>query len=410
MNTNSSGEYDVEAIRRCFPILKRHVNGAQLIYLDNAASSLTPESVLSAEHSYYREYRANVHRGRHALSEEASDAYESARRQVARFIGACASEEIVFTPNTTVSLNMIAAGMDLEPDDEIISTVAEHHSSLLPWMARAKLKLIETTATEPIDPEAFRKLLGKRTRAIVVAHASNVTGVVQPIYEICRVAREAGILSVIDAAQSAPHIRLDVSAIGCDFLAFSGHKMLGPTGTGVLYGRREALERLSPRDLGGGVVTQVTSRGYALQNGPARFEAGTPNIAGAIGLAAATRFIQNCGWEAVENHGRKLAEALDAGVRELPGVRVLMAKTPHALPIASISGIDLPVSLDDLGVSLSDNYAMMTRTGLHCAHPLFGALGLPNGALRASAYLYNTVSEIERFCSRLRELLVALGA
>lgn len=399
---------DLERIRRFFPILQRRIDDRPLVYLDNAATSLKPEPVLEAELTYYREVGANVHRGRHALSEEASHAFESARSRIARFLGARSSDEIVFTANATAAMNLVAEGLELRRDDEIITTINEHHSSILPWLARATVRFVDAPIDEPLALEAIQKLIGERTRAIVLAHASNVTGTVQPVEELCRLAEQAGISSVIDAAQSAPHMRIDLQRLGCDFLVLSGHKMLGPTGIGILCGKADSLARLVPRCLGGGVVTRVSMNGFGIRELPARLEPGTPNIAGAIGLAAATTFLEEIGMEAVHARCQTLATLLREELGRIAGLQVLMGRGSDTLPIASLSVPGLAVSLDDLAVMLSDNYGIMTRAGLQCAHPLFHARNLPGGALRVSAYFYNTETEIRYFAESLAELLAAL--
>jgi cysteine desulfurase/selenocysteine lyase len=400
--------FDLAEVRGSFPILSRRISGQPLTYLDSAATSLTPDEVLEAELGFYRNVRGNVRRGAHALSQEASAAFAEARARIARFIGA-ASDEVVFTANTSAALNLVAAGLRLPGDSEVLTTLGEHHSTLLPWRTRWAVRAIESSPLRPLEPETLRRAMGRRTRAVVLGHASNVTGLVQPIAELCRVASEQGAISVVDAAQSAPHLPLDVERIGCDFLAFSGHKMLGPMGVGVLYGRRAALVRLQPRDLGGGVVDRVTSTSHELLPPPECFEVGTPNVAGAIGLAAAVAFLENLGWEAIQSHARSLSTALVEGTSSLPGVRRLAAEG-EALPIVSLL-LDHPrVTVTDLAVALSDRYGVMVRSGLLCAHPLFEALRRPDGVLRASAYLYNSLDDVRTLCGALEELLRAFGA
>ncbi len=398
---------EVDRIRESFPILSRRIADEPLVYLDNAATSLTPEEVLEAELEFYRRVGGNVHRGTHALSEEASQMFEAARAQIAGFIGA-RSDELVFTANATSALNLVAEGLDLPADAEVLTLVTDHHSTTLPWRKQWQVRVVETSPVYPLDPEVLRRAIGPRTKVLVLSHASNVTGMVQPVAELCRVARDHGLLSVIDAAQSAPHLALNVRAIGCDFLALSGHKMLGPTGIGALYGSACELDRLSAPQLGGGVVERVTVSGYELRSAPARFEAGTPNIAGALGLAAATRYLEKVGWQYIHEHGRALAQALRGGLAQCPELRVLAAEG-HTLPIVSVVAPNSAVHLSEVGTALSDRYAIMTRAGLLCAHPLFNALGLPEGGLRVSAYIYNTLREIDRLCDALAELMSAFG-
>jgi cysteine desulfurase / selenocysteine lyase len=316
---------DVETLRDQFPILRRTINGRPLVYLDNAATSLTPESVIAAEADYYRRIGGNVHRGSHALSEEATQAFEEARGTVSQFLGAASAREVIFTANATGAMNIVAGGMNLAPSDEVISTMGEHHSTLLPWSSRATLRLADSNVEEPVEPEALARLISPRTKAVVLAHASNVSGVLQPVAEICRRFHEARVPVVIDAAQSAPHVSLDVQGMACDFLVLSGHKMLGPTGIGVLYGKAEALERLTPVCQGGGTVASVSPQSHVLRAPPARLEPGTPNIAGALGLARACEFLHELGWDAITARCHALGRVLRGGLRALKGVRTLSA-------------------------------------------------------------------------------------
>ena len=399
--------FDVERIRQSFPILSRRIADRPLIYLDNASTSLTPEEVLEAELSFYRRVGANVHRGTHALSEEASRLFEGARAQIARFIGA-SSGELVFTANATSALNLVAEGLDLPEDAEVLTLAIDHHSTTLPWRKRWQVRAMETSPFRPLEPQALRRAISPRTKVLVLSHASNVTGLVQPVAELCRVARDHGLLSVIDAAQSAPHLALNVRELACDFLALSGHKMLGPTGIGALYGTAAELERLRVRQLGGGVVERVTLGDYELRSSPARFEAGTPNIAGALGLAAATQYLESVGWPQIHEHGRDLAGALRSGLAQCRELYLLAAEG-DALPIVSLVAPRSAVQLSEIAMALSDRFGIMTRAGLLCAHPLFGALGLPEGALRVSAYAYNTIEEVESLCEAMTELMSVFG-
>lgn len=403
--------FDLGALRAGFPILQRTIHGKPLVYLDNAASSLKPEMVIEEEARYYREISANVHRGQHALAHEGSALYEAARAVIARFLGAASEHDIVFVPNTTSALNLVAQGMQLDRDCTVISTHHEHHSTLLPWLGRAKLAYFPCSPFEPIDPQALRRFaqdLPGRERVLVLAHASNVTGLIQPIREICQVARELGLTSVIDAAQSAPHLALDVSDLGCDFLAFSGHKALGPMGVGVLYGRGERLRRLTVNSWGGGVVQHVSSHDFELRRVPARFEPGTPNVAGALALARAAQLLQELGPPAIAAHHQHLRDRMLAELEGVPGIRLLAATPRDSLPIVSFA-LDGPgLDVNQLCVALSDQHGIMTRAGKHCAHPLFAALGI-SGALRASAYVYNTPSDIQDFGNAVRELIGAFA-
>ena len=399
----------LDQLRAEFPALARRISGRPLVYLDNAATSLRPTRVLDAELDFYRQGGANVHRGKHALSEEASEAFESARESIADHLGAQSPREIVFVANATHGLNLVASGLRLSKEDEVIAAPVEHHSNLLPWMRAASVKWVETEALEPIRAEQVRALISKRTRAIVIGHASNVTGVIQPVAEICQVAREAGLVSVVDGAQSTPHLKIDVQQLGCDFFVFSGHKALGPMGTGVLYGRSEQLERLEPLMLGGGTAEKVEVSGYRLRSPPQRLEAGTPNVAGAIALAEALRFLKRLGFDEIAAHDARLAQALEDGLGPIRGLTLLMAKAAPRLPIASVLVGGLSIAPDELSLMLSDRYAIMTRSGFHCAHPLFDRHGWIGGALRASCHVYNSVDEVEALCYAARELAAAFG-
>ncbi len=391
-------------LREDFPVLARQLDGRQICYLDSAATALKPRSVLAAEAAYNTQYTANIHRGKHALSDEASDAFERARRRVARHLNA-EPASVVFVSNTTTALNLVARGLALRPEDGILAATCEHHSNLVPWMRAGRLTLLPGDPLRPLSLEQLAQALERhRPKVVTIGHASNVTGVIQPVAEICRLAREAGAVTVVDAAQSAPHLPLDVEALGCDFLAFSGHKLLAPTGVGVLFGRLERLEQLEPLVLGGGTVERVTSSGFTLKRLPYRLEAGTPPIAGAIGLAAALDYLEAVGFDAIQKHERALADALAKALAGVPGFRVLMAQDAQRLCIASLVPESRKVSPDQLALMLSDGFQIMVRSGFHCAHPCFDALGLETGSIRASAYLYNTTGELERFGAALRTL------
>jgi cysteine desulfurase / selenocysteine lyase len=392
-------------VRKDFPLLERTFDGKPVTYLDSAATSLKPRAVLEAEAAYSTRFTSNVHRGKHALSEEASDAYERARRTMARFLNADPAS-VIFTRNTTEGLNLVASGLRLRPDDRVLAPVSEHHSNLLPWMRLAKLTVFDCDVLRPLSPEEVERLIEThRPSVLALGMMSNVTGVVQPVEQICKIARAHKVITVIDAAQAAAHCPLDVETLGCDFLALSGHKMLGPTGVGLLWGRPELLESLDPLLLGGGTVATVTKTGFTLKNVPDRFEAGTPNISGAIGLAAAADYLENLGFEAIAVHDRAVGTLLRKIVRDLPSVRVLMAESQSPAPIASLALSVPTLSADQVALVLSDSYQTMVRSGFFCARPLFDSLGLSHGALRASAYVYNTEDDLRRFGVALTEIL-----
>lgn len=391
--------------RELFPLLRRRIDDRRIIYLDSAATSLKPQPVLDAERAYSTEFSANVHRGKHALSEEASRAYEGARQRVARFVNAD-PDTVVFTRNATEAINLVARGLPMPSTPRVVVPIHEHHSNLVPWFRAAEVTVLSGDPTLALDLDRLEQTLrATRPAVLALAHASNVTGVIQPVVEICGLARSLGVVTVIDAAQSAPHLALDVEALGCDFLAFSGHKMLGPTGVGVLWGRREQLARLDPLVLGGGTVDRVTREGFTLKAIPYRFEAGTPNIGGVVGLGRAVEFLDELGMPAVQAHDTALAAELEAQLREVPGVRVLMARGEPRLAIATLVPTTPRITADHLAYYLSETHKIMVRSGHHCAHPLFDSIGAEAGGMRASAYLYNEAEEIRALAAALRELL-----
>ncbi|MBK7862002.1 MAG: cysteine desulfurase [Archangiaceae bacterium] len=391
-------------MRPDFPQLARRFEAGPLVYLDSAATTLKPQAVLDAVVGYYSGYSANVHRGKHRLSEEASEAFDRARADIAAFINAD-PDEVVLVRNTTEALNLLADTLPVSAERRALVATSEHHSNLVPWQRRGALQLLEVDEEGLLARQTVQQA-AEGAAVLSVAHVSNVTGAVQPLAELLEVARAAGLITVVDAAQSVAHLPIDVRALDCDFLAFSGHKVLGPTGIGVLYGKRERLAALRPAQVGGGTVLTVTATGHTLKEVPYRLEAGTPHIAGAIGLAAALRYLRDVGFEAVAQHDALLARTLTAELADLPGARLLGPKAGRA-PIASIALTSPGVSADHLAMVLSDTHAIMTRSGTHCAHPYFQSLGLP-GTLRASAALYNSTADVHAFAAQLRSLLERL--
>jgi len=395
-------------LRSDFPVLARTIDGVALTYLDSAATSLKPRSVLEAAGKYNEEVSANVHRGRHILSQEASIAYEDARRAVARFLGT-SPDCIVFTRNATESLNLVARGLQIKPTDCILTDSSNHHSNLLPWFRAGHVELLSSDPLRSIDLDQLEDEIKRvRPRVLAICHASNVTGVIQPLREICSLARRYNVLTVIDAAQSAPHMRLDVEALGVDFLAFSGHKMLATTGIGVLYGTYEHLCNLEPLMVGGGTVDRTTAQGYTLKKPPYCFESGTPHISGAIALEAAIDYLEDVGFDALAASDEELASMLESELDGLPGCRLLMSHTKPRLAIASIAPLSDRFSVDHLAQALSDTHKVMVRSGFHCCQLLFDGLGLSRGSIRASGYLYNDSDDIRRFASGLRGMLERL--
>jgi cysteine desulfurase / selenocysteine lyase len=407
---------DARALRRDFPILERTVHGRPLIYLDNAASSQKPRQVVEAMVAYYYNHHANVHRGAHTLSTEATDAYEAARTSVARFVHAPEARSVVFTRNTTEALNLFVSswgGAHLREGDEVVVTVAEHHANLVPWhfLKRARgivIKAVGLTEDDRVDLDALEAALGERTRVVSTFHMSNVLGTINPLRRIADLAHGVGALFVVDGAQGAPHLPVDVQSIDCDAYALSGHKMLGPTGVGALWARAEVLESMPPFLGGGEMIRKVTVEDSSYAGIPARFEAGTPAVAEAVGLAAAIDYLEAVGMEAVAEHDAALARyALD----RLDGVDGVTLYGPHGddrggIVTFNIDGVhphDVATALDAEGIAI--------RSGHHCAQPLGRALGTAASA-RASFYLYTTEDEVDRFVDavvRTRDFFAAFA-
>jgi cysteine desulfurase/selenocysteine lyase len=392
-------------VRGDFPILSRVVNGHPLAYLDSAASSQKPTQVLDAIQRYYELHHANVHRSIHTLGEEATEAYEAARDRVAGFIGAASREEVVFTRGTTEAINLVACavGRTLRPGDEILVTEMEHHSNLVPWQMACRdrgavIRAVPVVDGAYLDLERFGALLSSRTRVLALAHVSNVLGTINPVAEMAARAREVGALVLVDGAQAVPHLPLRVAALGVDFYAFSGHKMLGPTGIGVLWGRRAALERLEPAWGGGEMIKEVWIDRAQWNDLPWRFEPGTPPIAGAVGLAAAVDYLAKLGMERVSAHERLLtAQCLDALAR-VPGVTVYGPTNPE------IKGAVVAFNVEGLhphdGAALLDQHGIAVRAGHHCAQPLMRRLGVA-GTQRASFSVYTSPDEVARLADAL---------
>ncbi|BDG45926.1 MULTISPECIES: cysteine desulfurase [Parageobacillus] len=396
---------NTKEIRRLFPILDQKVNGKPLIYLDNAATSQKPLSVIETLDRYYREYNSNVHRGVHTLGTKATDAYEGAREKVRRFINAKSTQEIIFTRGTTTALNMVAASYgraNLQEGDEIVITYMEHHSNLIPWQQAAKrtgatLKYIPLQADGTIDMKDVEATVTENTKIVAVAHVSNVLGTINPIKEIARVAHQRGAVLVVDAAQSAPHMKIDVQDLDCDFLAFSGHKMCGPTGIGVLYGKRELLEKMEPVEFGGEMIDFVDLYESTWKELPWKFEGGTPIIAGAIGLGAAIDFLEEIGLDNIAAHEQELAQYALERLSAIDGLTIYGPKHRGGLVTFNIEGVhphDVATVLDAEGIAV--------RAGHHCAQPLMKWLNVTATA-RASFYLYNTKEEIDQFVGALQK-------
>lgn len=424
---------NVKAIRADFPILQRQVHGKRLVYLDNAATSQKPEVVIQAMDDYYRRYNANIHRGVHTLAEEATEAYEGARRKVGRFINAYSPREVVFTRNTTEAINLVANSWGqstMREGDVIILSVMEHHSNLVPWqlLAQATGARLEFIALDlegrlllngslPEGPadwgQPLDRLLdrwGERVKLVAVSGMSNVLGTINPVAEIARRAHDVGALLLVDGAQSVPHLPVDVQAIGADFLAFSGHKMLGPTGIGVLWGRKELLQAMPPFQGGGDMIKSVHLRESEWNDVPHKFEAGTPNVADAIGLGAAVDYLAGLGMDDVHAHEQAVAAY---ALKRLPDVPDLHIYGPPAgerggvITFNLIRNGELLIHPHDLA-SILDREGVAIRAGHHCAQPLMDYFGVPATA-RASAYVYNTEDEVDRLVDALCKARAVFG-
>lgn len=391
---------DVARIRGDFPILAQRVHGKPLVYLDSAATSQKPRQVLDVLRKYYEEYNSNVHRGIHSLAEKATERYEAARERVARFVGAAGPQNIIFTRNTTEAINLVAyawARARLRPGDEILLTPMEHHSNLIPWqlVARAtgaRLRYVQLTPDGRIAWESFLELLGPKTRLVAVTHVSNVLGTINPVREIAAAAHRVGALVLVDGAQSVPHMPVDVSKLDCDFLGFSGHKMLASTGIGVLYGKEEVLDEMEPFLGGGEMIGEVTLESATWRELPWKFEAGTPNIAGGIALAAACDYLDALGREEIYRHGVELADYALRRLQEIDGLTVygpgpgVARGALVAFTMKAVHPHDVSTVLDQDGIAI--------RAGHHCAQPLHRWLNVPATA-RASFYIYNSRDEVD---------------
>ena len=391
--------YDLERVRADFPILREEVRGRPIAYLDNAASSQKPRAVLDAVDRMYETGYANIHRGVHVLSERATDHYERSRRRMAEFVGAGSADEVVFVRGTTEGLNLVASCLGrfvLGEGDEVLLTGMEHHSNIVPWQMVAELtgaRVVAAPVTDAgeLDLDGFRARLNDRTRIVSVVHVSNALGTVNPVEEIARLARERGAYLVLDGAQAAPHLKIEVRRLGCDFYALSGHKMYGPSGIGVLWGRKDLLERIPPYQGGGEMIRTVSFERTTYAEPPAKFEAGTPNIAGPVGLAAAADYLDALGFPAVGSHETTVREYAEARLAEIPGLRLVGTAREKA---GVVSFVMDGIHPHDLGTVL-DQQGVAVRTGHHCAQPLMERFGVPATA-RASFGLYNTVAEVDR--------------
>ena len=412
--------YDIHTVRKDFPILSREVYGRPLVYLDNAATTQKPLCVLDAMRDEYLNVNANVHRGVHYLSQQATDLHEAARERVRKFIHARKIEEIVFTRGTTEAINLVAQTFcesQMTEGDEVIVTAMEHHSNIVPWQLQAtkrgiRLRVIPLRDDYRLDLDAYSQLFTDRTRLVSVTHVSNVLGTMNPVADVVRIAHEHGVPVLVDAAQSAPHKPLDVQALDCDFLALSGHKMYGPTGIGVLYGKEEWLDRLPPYQGGGEMIDRVTWEHTTFERLPFKFEAGTPDYIATHGLATAIDYIETLGLDAIAAHEHELGAYAYQQLQQVDGIHIYAPTSDSGKPtigddwggalsfnVGNIHHLDIGTLLDRLGIAV--------RTGHHCAQPLMDRLGV-QGTVRASFALYNTLEDVDAFVAALQRILPML--
>lgn len=404
-NTNSPA-FDVEAIRRDFPILAQEINGKPLVYLDNGASAQKPQAVLDAMDRYYREMHSNVHRGAHTLGDRATTAFEGAREIVRHFLNAPSTKEIIWTRGTTEAINLVANGLAprLKSGDEILVSHMEHHANIVPWQmiaerTGAKVVPVQVTPEGELDLDSFNSLLNERTRVLALTHVSNVLGTVNPVAPLIEQAKKQGVITLIDGAQAVPHFKPDVQALGCDFYVFSSHKLFGPTGIGVLYGRAELLEEMPPYQGGGEMIERVSFERTTWNVLPYKFEAGTPAIAEAVGLAAAIDYLDRLDRQAMEAAENALLIRANELVETVPGMEIIgtaRQKVPvMSFKIAGLHPSDIGTLLDQQGIAI--------RTGHHCAMPLMDFYGVP-GTARASFAFYNTLEEVEKLFTGLQKI------
>lgn len=408
----AASRYEVARIRNDFPILRARVHDRPLVYLDNGATSQKPRAVVDAEADFSLLQNANVHRGVHTLSQQATDAFDGVREALRGFVNASEADEVVITSGTTAALNLVAQSYGravLGQGDEILVSEMEHHSNIVPWqlVARATgavIRVLPVTDRGELDLSAAARLLTSRTKILAVTHVSNVLGTVNPIRRLADLAHAVGAVIVVDGAQAVPHLRVDVAGLDCDFYAASAHKMYGPTGVGFLYGRRRLLEAMPPWQAGGGMIQSVTFAETTFASIPSRFEAGTPPIAQAMGLGAAVRYLRQLDWEAVEAHEADLLTYCAERVASLPGVRVVGAAAER---VGVVSFVLEGIHPHDVGTVL-DLHGVAVRAGHHCAQPLMQRLGIP-GTVRAGFGLYNTRAEVDQLVEGLVETRKVFG-
>jgi cysteine desulfurase / selenocysteine lyase len=407
-----SPTFDVERVRRDFPILSQKVRGKALVYLDNAATSQKPQPVIDAIARYYQSGNANIHRGVHFLSEHATEEHEAARQAVRQFINAARTEELIFVRGTTEGINLVAqtyGRAHIGAGDEVLVSAMEHHSNIVPWQILceqqgAKLRVIPINDQGELLLDEFEKLIGPRTKIVAVAHVSNALGTINPIREIVKIAHAHDVPVVVDGAQAVPHIKVDVQDLDCDFYAFSGHKMYGPMGIGVLYGKYKLLEAMPPYQGGGDMIRSVTFEKTQYNTLPYKFEAGTPDVAGAIGLGSAIKYLNGVGIENVAAHEHELLEYATQALSKLPGIRIIgNAKNKAAVLSFMMEGVhphDIGTILDQEGIAV--------RTGHHCAQPIMQRFGIP-ATVRASFGLYNTKAEVDALVAGIKKVQEVFG-
>jgi len=406
--SSAAGPFDVGRIRKDFPILSTRMHGKPLVYLDNAATTQKPRTVLDAMTRFYEEYNANIHRGVHELASRATDAYEAARERVRRFLGATLPQEIVFVRGATEAINLVAqtyGRLHVHAGDEVVISVMEHHSNIVPWQMlcrekKAILRIVPISDAGALRMDEYAAIFTPRTRLVAVTHVSNVLGTVNPIRDIVSIAHRHGVPVLVDGAQAAPHMGVNVQDLDCDFYVFSGHKLYGPTGIGVLYGKLNRLEEMPPYQGGGDMIRSVTFAETIYNDVPYRFEAGTPNIAGAIGLGAAIDYVSGIGIEAIAAYERELTLYATERLEAIPQVRILGAARDRvgvlSFVVEGIHPHDVGTVLDDEGVAI--------RTGHHCAQPLMQRFGVP-ATCRASLAFYNTPEEIDALAAGIRKAI-----
>jgi cysteine desulfurase/selenocysteine lyase len=405
---NTEKKFDVYQVRKDFPILEKTVNGNPLVYIDNAATTQKPQAVIDSHVDYYLHHNANIHRGIHQLGTESTEAYDEAREKVRRFINAPESREIVFTRGATESINLVTSTYGrrfIGEGDEIIISTMEHHANIVPWQIlcgekNSVLRIIPITDSGEIIMDEYVKLLNDKTKFVSVAQVSNTLGTINPVKEIIRLAHERNIPVLIDGAQAVPHMKVDIQDIGCDFYAFSGHKMFGPTGIGVLYGKAELLEAMPPYQAGGDMISHVSFEGTTFNEIPTKFEAGTPNIAGAIGLGISIDYLNNLDFKQLEKHEKELLNYTNEKLKDIPGIRFIgTAKNKASVVsfiIEGLNSLDIGIMLDTKGIAV--------RTGQHCTEPLMSRYGI-TGTVRASFALYNTKEEVDLFVAGLKNVI-----